>query len=101
MDISRYRFFFSRGCNLIRIISDRLEPFDLYVAMECPKNTNIYFVDSTGHAIRHTNDDFMDDLIRDITCPQCNGKGTYIRILERDTVKKETCHRCQALGYIR
>ena len=96
MDISKHRYFISRTGLIVKIISERLDPFDLYVAYTIPKD--IYFVNGTdGRSKERTS----DDLIKDITCPQCNGKGVFISIVEKDMACKRDCVRCQKKGYIK
>lgn len=97
--VGKYRYYRDRSGRLARIISDRLVDTDLFVAVvnpNVPEYSNLVFVNMYGMAERG-NDQY--DLISDVTCGLCNGKGTFLSYGGPDTAILRPCHVCSTKGH--
>ena len=108
--MKKCRYFINRSGKLVKLISDVLLPFELYIALvepEKPNIGNLYYVKSNGNCqyvpinvtklgpCRQT--DF--DLVEDITCCRCDGRGVASTWLGIDHYERRNCYDCKGSGY--
>lgn len=98
MQIKKNYFYLDRNRNLVRIVSDKLSPLELFVALRYPETPNskyLFFIRADGKPLKEEN----GELILNVTCPLCNGRGQFLHKVDVDTAERRVCHVCTGTGY--
>lgn len=100
LQLKKYHFYLDRAGRLVQIITDKIKPFDLYIALADPRDPrsgNLYYVRSDG-VTEDMSDDSLD-LDADVTCSRCGGRGKFLTRTGPDEACIQACFDCGAKGH--
>lgn len=100
IDIKKGRYYKDRHNRLAHVVSEKIIPLDVYAVLYSPAEPNfhnLFFVKKDG-SIDELDTDPMD-LVIDVTCPHCDGRGHYITRIGPDDYRRRSCEKCGSKGY--
>lgn len=100
LQMQKNHFYLDTKNRLVQVISDKVAPFDLFLALAEPKDprsNNLYFVRSDG-----VTDGCEDlDLMQDVTCLRCRGRGNFLTMTGPDEAVRHVCYDCGTNGHMK
>jgi predicted methyltransferase len=98
MEIAKGRYYIDINGQIVKIISNKLEPLNVWVALIdpiTPDIINLIYIDDNGEEIPH-GDTHLD---KDITCSRCNGRCMVFVWNGPDDWVSYPCNTCNGIGF--
>lgn len=99
MKIVRNNYYLNNHGEIVKVLTNTISPFKIYMVLRNPEEPsikNVYIVNEDGASNNH---EILDDLIQDITCPQCHGRPAHI-YYGPDNFECCDCESCDSLGFL-
>jgi hypothetical protein len=100
IELTKGHFYKDRNNRLALVVSDKIIPLDVFAVLYVPSQPNfhnLFFVKRDG-TIDELDPDPMD-LIKDVTCQNCKGRGHFLAWVGPDEAAKKPCDKCGSKGY--